>query len=76
MAKERIVSGKITLSQGEGQGVLSGGSPHLPLGMERVQVTDFPIGTDPKFLTVNNAFLGEAGTAIRSGIKPLFGDLA
>lgn len=42
-------------------------------------MTDYPFGTDDKVLTDvlnKTTFLEEAGTAIRIGIKPQFGDLA
>ena len=49
--KERIVPGKVTIPLGEGQGVLIGGAPNLPLGMEGTHVTDNLLAQIRKFLT-------------------------
>ena len=45
LVKEKIAPGNVTFPYGEGQGVLLGSLIFI-WGMQRVHVTDYPIGVD------------------------------
>lgn len=78
LAKERVVSGRVTFPPGEEPGSY----PQIPsssfVGRERVHGTGYLLGSHqniPQWV-VRTAFRGEVGTAVRLGMKSWHGDLA